>query len=80
MIPEEFADVAGRWGSVVVPLGPSDGKVVTTEWYYGNSPAMYFPQTGTTPGEMCVMDVGFMPIVSVPRTSSNPGEIGAVEL
>ena len=41
---------------------------------------MYFPRTVTTPGEMCTMDVGFMPRVSVPRTSSNPGEIGAVEL
>ena len=37
--PEEFAalaDVAGRRRTGVVPLGPSDGKVVTTEWSYGN--------------------------------------------
>ena len=39
-----------------------------------------FPRTGATPGEMCTMDVGFMPGVNVPRTSSNPGEIGVVEL
>ena len=39
-----------------------------------------FPRTDATPGELCAMDVGFMPCVNVPRTSSNPGEIGVVEL
>ena len=40
-----------------------------------------FPaRTGATPGELCAMDVKFMPVMNFPQTSSNPGEIGAVEL
>ena len=44
----------------------------------GHSPGMDmkiatdFPQTDATPGEMCMMDVGFRPDVNVPRTSLNP--------
>ena len=82
MTPEEFAalaDVTGRRGSVVVPVMGKSSRLSGITGI-GHSPAMYFPRTGTTPGEMCAMDVGFIPRVSVPRTSSNPGEIGAVEL
>ena len=40
---------SGRRGNVVVPLGPSDGKIVTTEWSYGNGTAMNFPPDGCCP-------------------------------
>ena len=39
-----------------------------------------FPRTSSTPGEMCAIEVEFMPVMNFPRTSSTPGEICAVEL
>ena len=54
-------------------ISPDDGELVRT-------PAMNFPRTSVTPGELCTMDVGFRPYINIPRTSSNPSEKSAGEL
>ena len=83
--PEEFgalADVARRRRNVVVPLGPSDGNVVTTEWSYrngtlsrhGTDDSYEFSRMDATPGDRSTIDLDMTLVTKFPRTDAIPGE------